>query len=89
MLLTPLVALAFRWFLSISGKGVLADVELAYFLITPIGLACLITVGALWLGIVALEMTTLMGVLACEPDKSSPVLSSLRFAIQSVWVVSR
>ena len=86
-LLTPLLAIAFRWFLSISGNDVLADVDVAYFLLTPIGLACLITVGALALGILALEMAALMGVLACETDKKSPVLHAVRFASVNAWPV--
>ena len=87
VVLTPLVAIAFRSFLSFSGNGLLADVDVAYFLLTPVGLAALIVVGALWLGIIALELATLMGVLACEPDRKSVVLSSLRFALFKAWAV--
>lgn len=81
LLLTPLVAISLRWFLSMSGKTVLADVDLLYFVLTPIGIACLITVGALYLAITALELATLMGVLACRPEKKSPIFSSLVLAL--------
>lgn len=79
-LLTPLVAIPFRWFLSLSSDGVLADVDVLYFFLTPIGIACLITVGALSLAVIALEMTSLMGVLAAKKGRKRPVLGSIRFA---------
>jgi glycerophosphoryl diester phosphodiesterase len=88
-LLSPLVAICFRWFLSLSGEEVLADVDVLHFALTPVGLICLITVGALSLGISALEMASLMGVLASRPDKSPPVLRSIRFASDHALPVFR
>lgn len=88
-LLTPLLAISFRWFLSLSGQEVLADVDLLYFLLTPIGIVCLICISALWLGIVALELAALMGVLGTGPGRKSLVLNALGFASVNAWRVCR
>ena len=87
--LTPLVALAFRGFISLSGQNLLADVDLLHFLLTPLGLVCAVLVGAMWLAIVALEMAALIGVLGSGPGKTYPVLNAVRFAAFNAWPVLR
>jgi glycerophosphoryl diester phosphodiesterase len=89
IVLTPLMALAFRGFISISGNGMLADADIVHFLLTFEGLICLIVVSAIALAIVALEMATLMGVLAFRPDSQHVVLDSLRLALFKAWPVFR
>jgi glycerophosphoryl diester phosphodiesterase len=59
-ILTPLLALLLRFFLVTSGKTVLADQDILYFLISPVGLAALLIVGAVWLGIGAMRLAALM-----------------------------
>jgi glycerophosphoryl diester phosphodiesterase len=89
VLLTPLVAVLFRVFISMSGNTVLADQDVLFFFLAPVGWLCLITVGALWLGIVALEQAALMGILATPKGKRIGVIDALRFASASVWSVSQ
>ncbi len=57
IVLTPLVELFFSVVLSVSGNEVLADQDILFFFLGPAGWLCSITVGALWLGIVALEQS--------------------------------
>lgn len=86
-LLTPLVAACFRWFLSLSGNEVLADVDVLHFALTPIGVLCLIIVSALSLAVTAMEMASLMGVLASRPERKSTVLGAIQFASLRAWPV--
>ncbi len=53
--LTPIVAILFQLFLSISGRDVLADEDILFFFIRPLGWICLIAVGGVATAIVALE----------------------------------
>lgn len=61
-LLTPLVACLFRGFLSISGRTVLADADIARFFFHPIGWIALIVVGGGVISVFALEQAILMTV---------------------------
>ena len=60
VVLTPLVGLLFKLFLTRADDGVLADADIAMFLLHPIGLAGAVLVGALSLGILFAEQGTLM-----------------------------
>lgn len=60
MIITPIVALAFRTFVATSGRDLLADEDILRFLLSPIGLACLIVVGGLVIGAVVLEQAVLL-----------------------------
>jgi len=53
-ILTPLVGIALRAFVSTSGNSVLADTDILFFL-SPVGLLALVVLSALSLAIVALE----------------------------------
>jgi len=81
ILLTPLLGSLFRFLLATLGDEVLSDVEIAMFFLGPAGWLCLIVVGSLWLGIVFLEQTSLLGILAAKQvDRSVTPLGALRFA---------
>ena len=60
VVLTPLSALTIQLFIAMSGKTVLSDQDILFFLMRPIGWAALIVVGAIIIGIVAMEMAALM-----------------------------
>lgn len=85
ILLTPLVTILFRIFVSASGKTLLADQDILFFFVSPLGWLCLITVGAMWLGILALELAALMAILADPAPQGMKPLGALRFAIAKAW----
>ena len=58
--LTPLVGLLLRLLVSTSGSSVVADEEILFFLLRPVGLAGMVVFGGLSLAIVALEQACLM-----------------------------
>ncbi len=62
VLLAPAVALLFRIFVSLSGRTVLADTDIASFFLHPIGWIALVIVGAAVVGLFALELAALMTV---------------------------
>lgn len=64
--LTPFVGILLRVILAVSGNSLLADQDILFFFLGPVGWLCAITVGGLWLGIVALEQATLMAVLCAN-----------------------
>ena len=61
-ILTPLVGIALRAFVSTSGNSVLADTDILLFFLSPVGLLALVVLSALSLAIVALEQACLMTV---------------------------
>jgi glycerophosphoryl diester phosphodiesterase len=62
-LLTPAAVLLLRWAMSRAGARVVADTEIATFLLTtPIGLLTLVAAGAITTGLTALELSCLMGI---------------------------
>ncbi|MDG2219873.1 MAG: glycerophosphodiester phosphodiesterase [Rubripirellula sp.] len=87
--LTPLLGTLFRILVSMSGDEVLSDTDIVFFLLKPVGWICLILAGAVWLGIVALEQASLLGILcARDEDESLSILGALSFAAKkSVPVV--
>jgi len=58
--LTPLLGLLLRLLVSTSGSSVVADEEILFFLLRPLGLAGLVVFGGVSLAIVALEQACLM-----------------------------
>lgn len=89
VLLTPLIAILFQTFIGLSGNTVLADQDVLYFLLGPVGSICLVLVGAFWLGIVALEQAALLAILATPKSKKIGVIQALQFATTHAWRVSR
>lgn len=83
-ILTPLVSILFRLFIAASGKTVLADQDIVFFFASPIGWGCLLSVGAMWIAISALELAALMVIVADRSAEMGPV-RALRFALTKAW----
>ena len=60
VLLTPLVGVALRRFVSLSGKSLLADQDILLFVLSPLGIAALLVVAAAVIAITAFEQAGLM-----------------------------
>jgi glycerophosphoryl diester phosphodiesterase len=81
VVLTPLVGILFRVMVAASGSSVLADQDILYFFFRPVGWICFASVGALWLGIVAVEQAALLAIVgAASQQKRLPVVQALRIA---------
>ena len=63
LVLWPVMGLALRLFVELSGRDDLADDDIVAFLLGPIGWAACIVVGAIWIAILALQQAALMEVL--------------------------
>ncbi|QDU59846.1 Glycerophosphoryl diester phosphodiesterase [Planctomycetes bacterium Pan216] len=88
VVLTPLVAISLRTLLAFAGTSVLCDVDIARFLLGPVGWLVFVLVGALWLGIVALEQASLLGILvASRLGKLVGPVPALRYAFSHGWSV--
>lgn len=80
VLLTPTVGLLFRGFVSFSGRTVLADADIARFLLHPTGWLAVVIVGGAIIGVLALEQSVLMTLsLAWKHNQGLTVLGSFRF----------
>lgn len=62
VVLAPMVGLALQFFMSTSGSSVLADQDILFFVLSPVGLAALVMVGAVSLAILTLEQACLMAI---------------------------
>ena len=60
VLFTPLIGLTGRLLLKLSGQTALADQDIAYFLLSPVGMIVLIVFAALLIAILAFEQAALM-----------------------------
>ena len=90
VLLAPLLGILFRVLIATSGSAVLSDLDILFFFLSPLGLASLILVAALWLGIVALEQASLLGILAARAaNQRLGTIGSLRFAAANAGPVLR
>lgn len=90
VVLAPLVAVLFRVFLAFSGRSVLVDQDILFFLLGPVGWVSLIIVGAAWIAIVALEQAALMLIAyGAAEDQRVGVRSALYFAARHAWPVFR
>ncbi|MGI9519901.1 MAG: glycerophosphodiester phosphodiesterase family protein, partial [Pirellulaceae bacterium] len=87
VLLTPLVAGLFRLLVTFSGEAVLADQEIAFFFLSPIGWLCLIVLGSVWLAIGAMELATLISIVAVPETKTVRPLEALRFSAGKSWQI--
>jgi len=80
VVLTPLVGILFRVFLAISGRSVLADQDILFFLLGPAGWVTLLVVGAVWIAIIALEQAALMTIVCgAAQDRRIRIRSALHF----------
>jgi len=81
-ILTPLFGLVLRLGVSLSGSSVLADQDILYFLLRPVGLAALVVVVALFLTLVALEQACLMTIgMAAAQNTRISVTAAVRFSL--------
>ena len=89
-LLGPLLGLVIQSLLWLSGQSVIADLEIAAFLLGPLGWFSAIVLGACWLGISALEQVSLLAILAADKrGRRIRVRSALRFTAAHVVAVLR
>ena len=81
--LTPLLALLLRLFLWLSGNTVLADQDILFFVLGPVGLVGVIAIASVWLCIVTLELAALMLILATGESRKSTVrpIHAVQFAL--------
>jgi hypothetical protein len=81
-ILTPLIGLLFRLFLTTTDTGVLSDNEILEFVLHPIGLSALILVGACSLAALFAELGALMVIgFACHEDRGMSALNATLY----VW----
>jgi glycerophosphoryl diester phosphodiesterase len=90
-LLTPATLLLLQWAMSRTGTLVVADTEIAaFFLTTRPGMLALVVVGAILIGITALEMTCLMAIgLAAANGRRLPARGALAFGASRSLLVLR
>ncbi len=69
LLLFPLVLVFFRGLLACSGRAFLTDADFLFLLTGPWGWLCLVLVGACWLSVTALEVASLLIILASDPAR--------------------
>ena len=78
VLLAPLTGVLLRLLIGFSGQPALADQDILYFLLTPLGMASMILVAAILVAIMALEQASMMAVAA---GVVSPRLADIRNAV--------
>lgn len=86
-LLTPLAALLSGSLLAIFGDTVLTDVDFLYFFVKPTGWFCGAVIGVLAIGIVAVELSTLMAILSGTSPSPTTVRAALQFGGKNAWGV--
>lgn len=88
VIFAPLVGLASRALLRLSGEPAVADQDIAIFLLSPAGLAALIMFAALLIGIVAFEQSSMMTIaLGRSWDKAVRAAAGLRFTASRARVL--
>ena len=90
VLLTPLVSILLGGMVALSGQSFLADEDILYFFLGPLGWICLVLVGALSVGILAIEQVTLLAILTAQAeDRQLSVLEAVRFAAARALAATR
>ena len=80
--LFPLTGLIGSFFLRLSGNSALADQDILLFAITPIGLASVVVLAALFVFIIAFEQASLMAIgISIQQGRTTTVLSCLSYSI--------
>lgn len=88
VILTPLVSILFRAMLAVYGTSVLADHDIMWFFLGPVGWIALILVVAGNIAIIALEQAALMTIaLGASQGRRVSFWSALRFAGRRAWPV--
>ncbi len=81
LVFTPLVGLTGRLALQLSGSGAMADFDILFFLLTPVGMISLIVLAALLITILVIEQSSLMAIAAAELHSSHiSCVEALRFS---------
>jgi glycerophosphoryl diester phosphodiesterase len=90
VVLYPLLGVALQLFMSTSGKSVLADEDILFFFLSPIGLTALVVFGAVSIAIVTLEQACLMAIGFGEARAFYVrATGALRFAARKAWPIAR
>jgi glycerophosphoryl diester phosphodiesterase len=88
VVLIPLTGVALSLFLSTSGSAVVADQDILYFVLSPIGIVALLVMGAVMLAIVALEQACLMTIDFGETRRQHVTTTdALRHGARHAWRV--
>jgi glycerophosphoryl diester phosphodiesterase len=87
LLLTPIVSFLFQAFVAISGRSILADFDIVYFFVSPIGWICMAVVGTVWLVIFSLELAALTAIIAARRESPIGTRDALGFATVNAWPV--
>jgi glycerophosphoryl diester phosphodiesterase len=87
-LFAPLVGFIGRFLLSLSGQSVLSDLDIAYFFLTPIGMAAVILFIALLITIIVFELASLMAISAGSVQGLHiGIVSSLYFTARRAKII--
>ena len=90
VVLTPLLTILLQGLLVVRGNPVLSDGDIAKFFVGPLGWLCAIVIGAVWLGILALEQASLLAILAAHSQrKQLSALGALGYALNHTVSVVR
>ena len=90
VVLTPLLTILLQGLLVVRGNPVLSDVDIAKFFVGPLGWLCAIVIGAVWLGILALEQASLLAILTAHSQrKQLSALGALGYALSHTVSVVR
>ena len=88
VLLAPLVSLTLKLFMASKGASVLADQDILFFILSPLGLTALVVVGAVSLAILALEQACLMAIGFAETrELQVRTTDALWFGTRRAWPV--
>lgn len=88
IVLTPLLGGLFHLLTALSGRAVMSDLDVLFYFLGPAGWCCAVVTGGVWLGIVAIEQASLLGLLAAK-KAGCPigVLDALHYGAKHAWPV--
>ncbi len=88
VVLTPLVGILFQVFIYFSGDSVLTDQDIIFFFLGPLGWLSILIVGAVSIGILALEQAALITIaFEAAQKRRVSVFEALFFTAKQVWPV--
>ena len=80
-ILAPLTGLLVRFLLGLGGNAAVADQDIAWFLLSPLGMVSLVLVAGVVVAIVVVELSAMMGIAAVAASGSRPDWAgALKFA---------
>jgi len=90
VVLIPLVGIVLEFFMSTKDSSVLADQDILFFVLSPVGLAALVVVGAVSLAILTLEQACMMAIGFGETrNLHVRTTDALWFGARQAWSVTR